>query len=408
MDVHLFIITLAIILISARVLAELAGRVRVPPVMGELLAGVLLGPSVFGWIEPEATLRIVAEIGVLLLLFNVGLGTDVMRLVKTSHVSLMVAVIGFCLPLAFGFALARFVFDLSTLVSLFIGGTLTATSIGISIRVLDDFKRQHSSEGRIVLGAAVMDDVLGVVLLALLYEFAVNGGIHLPQVGKVVLFIAIFLMMAPVMVKGLSLLIEHYEEQSQIPGLLPTTMVSLILFFSWLAYAVGAPPILGGFATGLALSRRFHLPFTGAMGKDNPKLSDRIDHQMKPISQLLTPVFFVFVGVSLNLREVDWGSSFIWTFFFSVFALAVAGKLVSGGWVKGPLAQKLAVGLSMVPRGEVGLVFAEIGFTAGIFDNELYSGMILVIAATTFLPPFFMKWLYQNHGHTLDDPMAKE
>ncbi|MDH5762966.1 MAG: cation:proton antiporter [Nitrospinota bacterium] len=404
MNVHEFIITLAVILLSARVLAELAGRVRVPPVIGDLMAGILLGPSVFGWIEPEATIRIMAEIGVLLLLFKVGLGTDVIHLAKTSRVSLMVACIGFLVPFAFGFALARFVFDLSLLVSLFIGGTLTATSIGISIRVLDDFKRQHSSEGRVVLGAAVMDDILGVVLLALLYEFALNGGIYLPHIGKVVLFILIFLLMAPVMVKSLSLLIEHYEGESQIPGLLPTAIVSLILFFSWLAYAVGAPPILGAFATGLALSRRFHLPFGGAMGQENPNLSDRIDFQMQPISQLMTPVFFVFVGLSLNLREVDWSSPFIWTFFFLLLVSAVIGKLASGLCVKGAWAQKLAVGLSMVPRGEVGLVFAELGLTAGILSNELYSGMILVIAATTFLPPFIMKWLYQTHGHTLDDP----
>jgi Kef-type K+ transport system membrane component KefB len=404
MDVHEFIITLAVILLSARVLAELAGRVRVPPVIGDLMAGILLGPSVFGWIEPEATIRIMAEIGVLLLLFKVGLGTDVIHLAKTSRVSLMVACIGFLVPFAFGFSLARFVFDLSLLVSLFIGGTLTATSIGISIRVLDDFKRQHSSEGRVVLGAAVMDDILGVVLLALLYEFAVNGGVSLGNASKIALFIMIFLLMAPVMVKSLSLLIEHYEGESQIPGLLPTVIVSLILFFSWLAYAVGAPPILGAFATGLALSRRFHLPFGGAMGQENPRLSDRIDFQMQPISQLLTPVFFVFVGLSLNLREVDWGSPFIWVFFILLFVTAVVGKLASGLCVTGAWAQKLAVGLSMVPRGEVGLVFAELGLTAGILSNELYSGMILVIAATTFLPPFIMKWLYQTHGHTLDDP----
>jgi Kef-type K+ transport system membrane component KefB len=328
----------------------------------------------------------------------------VLHLAKTSRISLMVACVGFIIPFVFGFALARFVFDLSTLVSLFIGGTLPATSIGISIRVLDDFKRQHSTEGRVVLGAAVMDDILGVFLLSLLYEFAMNGGIRLPHVGKVVLFILIFLMMAPIMVKGLSRMIEHYEEQSQIPGLLPTTVVALILFFSWLAYAVGAPPILGGFATGLALSRRFALPFGGAMGQENPNLSDRIDFQMQPISQLLTPVFFVFVGLSLNLREVDWSSPFIWTFGSTLFAIAVCGKLVSGICVRGTWAQKLAVGLSMVPRGEVGLVFAELGRVAGILNNELYSGMILVVVATTFLPPFIMKWLYQTHGHTLDDP----
>ena len=405
MDVHHFIITLAVILLSARVLAELAGRVRIPPVMGELLAGVLLGPSVFGWIEPEATLRIMAELGVLLLLFKVGLGTDVMHLAKTSRVSITVAVAGFLLPFVLGFAVARYMFDLSMLVSLFIGGTMTATSIGISVRVLDDFRRQHSPEGRVVIGAAVMDDILGVILLALLYEFAVNGGIRLPNVGKVILFIAIFLIMAPIMVKGLSFLIDHYEKKSQIPGLLPTTVVALILYFSWLSYAVGAPPILGGFATGLALSRRFSLPFGGAMGQENAELSERIEIQMRPISQLMTPVFFVFVGLTLNLRAVDWASPFIWWFSISLFVLAVLGKLASGVAVKGSWAQRGIVGLSMVPRGEVGLVFAELGRTAGVFNNELYSGMILVIAATTFLPPFAMKWLYRSHGHRLEEPV---
>ncbi|NIQ01213.1 MAG: cation:proton antiporter, partial [Nitrospinaceae bacterium] len=283
----------------------------------------------------------------------------------------------------------------------------TATSIGISIRVLGDFKRQDSSEGRVVLGAAVMDDVLGVLLLALLYEFSIYGGVNLANAGKVFLFIMIFLLMAPVMVKGLSLLIQHYEEESQIPGLLPTAIVFLILFFSWLAYMVGAPPILGAFATGLALSRRFALPFvSGTVRKNKSNFSSRIEHQMQPIIQLLTPIFFVFVGISLNLKEVDWGSPFIWAFTSSLFVLAFLGKLASGAAVKGSWTQRSAVGLSMVPRGEVGLVFAELGLVAGILNNEIYSGVILVIVATTFLPPFAMKWLYQNHSHRLDDPPA--
>ena len=185
MEIHTFFLYLLVILLTARLFAEIASRLQTPPVIGEILAGVLLGPSLLGWIEPLDVIRLLAEIGIILLLFEVGLETDIRQLAKTGMKAVVVALPGFFLPLLLGFSLAFWVFELPLLVSLFIGGTMTATSIGITVRVLADLKRQHSSEGQIVLGAAVLDDILGVVLLALLYEYSIGGGVSVVNTSKV-------------------------------------------------------------------------------------------------------------------------------------------------------------------------------------------------------------------------------
>ncbi|RDH82736.1 MAG: sodium:proton antiporter [endosymbiont of Galathealinum brachiosum] len=397
MQAHDFFLTLLIILLAARIFAELATRLKTPAVIGELFAGVVLGPSLFGWIEPTEAIRLMAGIGIILLLFEVGLGTDVKRLVRTGGASVLVAFSGFILPLILGFTLAYWVFDLSVMVSLFIGGTLTATSIGITVRVLADLKRQNSKEGQIVLGAAVLDDVMGVVLLALLYEFSTAGGVSVMNVGKVLVFITAFFVLAPVAAKLMSIIIKRFDAASEIPGLIPTTIVSLVLFFAWLAHVIGAPELLGGFAAGLALSRRFFMPLGIALHADEA-FADRIESQMKPIVQLFTPIFFVMVGLSLNLREIDWGSAFIWIFSFSLLLVAVAGKLTGPLFLKDKWASRLMIGTAMIPRGEVGLIFAELGRAGGIFNNEIYAGMIIVIALTTLLPPLFMKWYYGRYS----------
>ena len=156
-------------------------------------------------------------------------------------------------------------------------------------------------------------------------------------------------------------------------------------FFAWLAHVVGAPELLGGFAAGLALSRRFFLPL-GVMLRSDARFARRIETQMKPVIHLFTPIFFVMVGLFLNLREIDWGSGFIWTFSLSLFALSVIGKLAGAFVVHESWKMRFIIGTAMIPRGEVGLVFAE---------------LIIVITLTTFLPPFVMKWFYRRYGDTM-------
>mgnify|MGYP001821881490 FL=1 len=400
MQAHTFFLYLLIILLSARLFAELAVRLRAPSVIGELFAGIVIGPSLFGWIEPVEALKLMAEIGIILLLFEVGLGTDLKRLVRSGTKSTIVAVIGFIAPLIIGFSIAYWLFELSLLVSLFIGGTLTATSIGITIRVLTDLKLESSHQGQIVLGAAVLDDVLGVMLLALLYEFSIGGGVNIVNAAKVLVFVSAFFILAPTLAKLMSIVIKRYSENNGVPGLIPTTIVSLVLFFAWLAHAVGAPELLGGFAAGLALSRRFFLPLGITLHADE-KFAARIERQMRPIISLFTPIFFVVVGLSINLSEIDWTSPDIWLFSIILLISAIVSKLIGVLFIRENWASSLMVGMSMIPRGEVGLIFAELGRLGGIFNNEIHAGMILVIVFTTILPPIAMKWFHRHYSDLL-------
>ena len=398
METHSFFLNLLVVLLVARIFAEIAYFIGIPSVIGELLAGVVLGPGLLGWIEPGDLLRLMAEIGIIMLLFQVGLETDVRALVRSGRNSTIVAISGFILPFVFGTVAAWFIFKQELLTAMFIGGALTATSIGITARVLANLKRLHNQEGQIVLGAAVIDDVLGVVLLSLLYEFSIGGGINFINLGKVLLFIFLFFMIAPVMAKIISLLIKKADKFSDVPGLIPTTIVSLVLFFALLSHAVGAPELLGGFAAGLALSRRFFLPFGLALKTDS-LFAKRIEYGMRPIAHLFTPIFFVYVGLTINLQDINWSSMFIWEFSLFFFALAVAGKFIGAMLLRKSRSITVIVGLAMSPRGEVGLIFAELGRAAGAFDNQIYTAMVMVIALTTLISPLLMKLYIRFWGH---------
>ena len=158
-----------------------------------------------------------------------------------------------------------------------------------------------------------------------------------------------------------------------------------------------SPELLGGFAAGLALSRRFFLPFGVALAAD-PEFADIIKDQMKPIVRLLTPIFFVQVGLSLDLRSIDWGSAYIWVFSVTLLIAAIAGKYGGALFIREPPLLRTAIGMGMVPRGEVGLIFTELGKDAGLLENGIYDVMILVIAYTTLLAPFWIKWFYRRHA----------
>ncbi|MCU7939199.1 MAG: cation:proton antiporter [gamma proteobacterium symbiont of Bathyaustriella thionipta] len=400
MEAHVFFLHLLTILLLARVFAEIAVYLGAPSVIGELLAGVVIGPSLLGWVEPDKILELLAEIGIILLLFEVGLKTDGKRLLHSGFKSVVVASSGFIFPMLFGFAISYWYFELSLLVSLFVGGTITATSIGITVRVLKELNCQHAHEGHVVLGAAVLDDIFGVVLLVVLYEFSISGGVSFFNIGKVLLFIGTFFAVAPIAAKLMSVYIKRLDQVSEIPGLIPTTIVSLVLFFSWVSHSLGAPELIGGFAAGLALSRRFFMPFGLTISTDK-EFASSIESQMKPIIQLFTPIFFVYIGLSLNLREIDWSSPFIWGFSMTVFVLSVIGKMIGPFFIKETIYSKWAIGMAMVPRGEIGLIFAELGKLSGILNNEIHAGMVIVIVLTTLLSPFVMKWYHDNYASHL-------
>ncbi|BAF71440.1 cation:proton antiporter [Sulfurovum sp. NBC37-1] len=394
MQAHDFFLILLLILVGARIFAELFGRIGLPPVLGELAAGLFLGPSILGWVSLNDTIKMLAEIGIILLLFDVGLETDLRKLKESGWSATLVAIGGFVFPLILGAALSFYLFDLNLITSLFVGGTITATSIGITVRVLKDLKKNQSKEGEIILGAAVLDDVFGVVLLAILYDFSQSGEVNLFDTGRVLLFITAFFIIAPVAAKLMAVLIQKYDTRTNYPGLIPTAIISLVLFFAWMAHQMGAPEIIGGFAAGLALSRRFFLPFGAMIGEDR-HFADKIERQMRPIVLLFTPIFFVTVGLSINLQKIDWSESHIWFFGGSILLVSVIGKMLFPLLLKSlSVRKRMIIGLSMVPRGEVGLIFSEIGRASGIFENEIYTALIVVIVLTTMLPPLLIKAAY--------------
>lgn len=396
MEAHTFLIQLVLILFSARIMGEIAAYFKAPSVIGELVAGILIGPSVFGIIEISPPIHLLAQIGIILLLFEVGIETDIGRLTSSGMKACVVAIGGVVLPFVLGFCISYFLFSFSLLASLFIGSTLTATSIGITLRVLRDLKKQNSHEAQIIIGAAVLDDIIGIVLLAMLYEFSLSGTVDLWNAGKVLVFIMLFFLISPIAAKCVSLTIKRWDEKSDIPGLLPTTIVSLILLFAWIAHQLGAPELLGGFAAGLALSRQFFFPFAAFLHQA-PEFSHRVEEQMKPIVHLFTPIFFVAIGLSLNLKSIDWSSLSIWVITSLLFISAIIGKLASGFLLKKEtFTTKLIVGTAMLPRGEVGLIFANIGLTADVFKDDIYASIILVIALTTLLAPFVLRYIYND------------
>ncbi len=395
MNSHILLLQLVIILLSARIFSEVASYIRVPAVIGEMIAGIVIGPSILGWIQLSDPIQFMAQMGIILLLFEVGLETDLGQLTSAGKNALTVALIGVILPFLLGFWISYYYFSFSLMVSLFIASTLTATSIGITLRVLRDLKKESSPEAHVIIGAAVLDDIIGIILLAFLFDYATSGQVSWWNSGKLMLFILIFFFTAPIAAKFVSVVIRKWDQKSELPGLLPTTIVSFILIFAWISHALGAPELLGGFAAGLAISRQFFLPM-GVFLHHSHEFSERIERQMKPIIHLFTPIFFVSVGLSLNFRNPHFLSPDIWEFSGILLLVAILGKLVSGIFIKNMnMIEKLIIGASMVPRGEVGLIFANVGLTAGIFKDDIYAAMIVVITVTTIITPLSLNGLYR-------------
>jgi Kef-type K+ transport system membrane component KefB len=398
MGVSEFFLKLLIILVSAKLLAELFSRLSIPSVLGEVMAGIIIGPSVLGFIAYDATFHLLAEIGILLLLFEVGLETDVGQLVKEGVRSTLVALTGVVVPAAAGYWVSSHWFGMGTIPALFVGGTIVATSIGITVRVLKDLNQHQTRMAKIVLGAAVLDDVIGVVVLAVLYDFAVKGAVNIPATVRILLFISAFLFIAPVLAKLFVPLIAKASLSSRTKGMIPTIIVSMILGLAVISHGVGAPEILGSFAVGIALARRFFLPLGASIDHYSHQLAEKIEESMTPIIDLFVPVFFVMVGVSIDLRVIDMTSSSFWGFAGALTLVAVVSKMISGIWAPGGFLEKFSTGIAMVPRGEVGLIFAEVGRRSSIFDSATYAGVVFVVALTTLLAPLGMRYLLRGAG----------
>ncbi len=428
-DVYSVFLEIAIILLTAQLFGLAFKRLGIPPVLGEVTAGIVLGASVLGLVEMNAAIQVLAELGIILLLFQVGLEVDFKALVRSGLWAAVVALLGALLPFLGGYWVSNQLFGLSPTASLFIGGALTATSIGITIRVLTDLGKQHEEFAQIVLGAAVLDDVLGVILLTGVYEFAKNNGFELATTARLAFFIVFFLVIAPfatqIIVQILLWIIDKFNtkevqgvgDREKDLAVIPPVVMSLVLGAAYFAHKFGSPSILGTFTAGIALSQKFPRidirktyhrakswltktacpPEVKAAANPLERVIENIEQTVFTLVWIFGPIFFVSVGLALNLKEIDFSSPKFWLLSLSLLAVAVVGKVAAGFFVLGrSLKEKAAIGFSMLPRGEVGLIFAEFGRAMGVINATEYAVVIFVVAITTLIAPLALKLLLKN------------
>ena len=392
-------LSLVVILTAAKLGADLATRAGQPAVLGELIVGIILGNLTlvgFSGLEHVAAdpfIDMLARIGVVILLFEVGLESTVTQMLKVGLSSFLVASLGVVTPFALGWGVGVWLLPgQSAYVHAFLGATLTATSVGITARVLKDLGRSQSKEARIILGAAVIDDVLGLVILGVVtgvITAADRGGtFSSAEIALMLGKAAGFLIGSLVLGVYLSPTLFSVASRLRARGVLLAVGLSFCFFLSWLANAIGLAPIVGAFAAGLILDEVHYRDFV-----------DRGEHGLEelihPISAFLVPVFFVLMGMRTDLR------SFLQPGVLGLAAAltvaAIIGKQACALGVIGRGIDRLSVGFGMIPRGEVGLVFANIGLTLSvggtrIVDQSSYAAVVVMVIVTTVATVPALKW----------------
>jgi len=392
-------LALAIILAGEKLGGHLAERIGQPAVLGELLVGIVLGNlhlvgiENFEPLKANTTLDALARLGVILLLFEVGLESTVGDMLQVGARSLAVAVLGVVAPWVLGWAVGVFMLPQhSVYAHVFLGAILTATSVGITARVLRDLGRAQAPEARIILGAAVIDDILGLVILAVVANLigAANTGSALSW-GAVSIVIGkamVFLVGALSLGLWLSPHVFRLTARLRGRGILLATGLVFCFLLSWLASVIGLAPIVGAFAAGLVLEQGHYRQFT-------EKGEHTLVELVRPIASFLVPVFFVLVGMSVEVAA--FANRGVLGLATLLTVAAIVGKqLCALGGLGAPL-DRLSIGIGMIPRGEVGLIFANIGLGLAIngvpvIDRGIYSAVVIMVMLTTLVTPPLLQW----------------
>ncbi len=390
-------------LVAGKFSGELCQRLRQPPVLGELIVGILLGGSVFGVIPTAPAdpltpvLQLLAAVGVVVLLFEVGLAAELKTLMRVGPAAAGVAVVGVVVSFLLGVLywlspLHRAESSLAglTVTAAFVGATLTATSVGITARVLADLGCTQTVEARLILGAAIIDDVLGLVILGVLSGLA--GGraptvfgivrVLVVGVGFLVGAIAVGLVLAP--------RIFTLIERMRVRGVLLVSAFGFLLLLAALADRAGSALIIGAFAAGLILSGTNQAP--------------TIEQQMQPVADIFVPIFFLSMGAAVDLRvlnPLEPKNAGVLAVGGALLVIALLGKLAAGWAVPWRPFNRWAVGIGMAPRGEVGLIFANVGLGAGVLSSELFSAILLMVIGTTLITPPLLTWAFGRWGGTM-------
>ncbi len=376
-DITSLLLVLAAMLALAKVLGDVFERFGQPAVIGELLAGVVLGPSLLRMVDPhQPVIEALSEIGVIILLFQIGLETDLKKMLKVGSAAFAVALVGVVLPFSLGYGASELL-GLPPLANLVLGATLTATSVGITARVLSDLGRLQDPESQVVLGAAVIDDVIGLIILAVVSDVVAGGSVTMGGVVRNTLtafgFIVVAVLLGSRLVPPAVRIVARYGKSASL------TVIALTVAFTIavLADRVGSAMIIGAFTAGLLFA-------------PTPQ-AHQIEDGVVRIGHFFVPLFFVHVGSLVDARAFLEPRVLLVGGILT--ACAVVGKVVAGWapfWFKG---RKLVIGVGMIPRGEVGLIFATAGVTQGVLDDKLFAACAMMVMATTFIAPILLKQL---------------
>lgn len=414
------LLSLVIIYFASKLGGEICARIDLPPVLGELVGGVLVGVSAFhlllfpesgstaddslimsflqqtAGLTSEATpsvfaaqsevISLLSELGVIILLFEIGLESDLKELIRVGPQAAVVAVVGVVAPFAAGTAGLVYLFAVPVVPAVFAGAALTATSIGITAKVLAELGQISSQEGQIIIGAAVLDDILGIVVLAVVASLVKTGEIQITNIIILMISAGAFLIGAIVLGRLISPLIVGLVNEMKTRGQLLLTGLVFAFILSYIANVIQLEAILGAFAAGLILAET-----------DKRK---ELEEQVIPVADIFVPIFFVCVGAKTDLsvlnpavpanREGLVIASFL-------IVVAILGKVITGFTMVGqPEINKLAIGVGMIPRGEVGLVFAGVGSASGALSEATEAAIIMMVILTTFIAPPLLRIVFKE------------
>ena len=367
---------LFIMFAAAKLMAELFERLKQPAVVGEILAGVLIGPSVLALASPNAITHTLAELGVIFLLFAVGLETKPSAILRVGKPALIVAVLGVIVPFLAGWGVMR-AWGEGQIEALFMGAAMVATSVGITARVLSGMGLLNAPSSRIILGAAVIDDILGLLVLAVVASLAA-GAVNYSEIGTTALlsvgFVALIAFGGAPLMTRIAPAIKRLRFNHSFFGI----SICLCLGLAVAAAEIGVAAIIGAFLAGMALAE-------AAEGEHD------LHEQTRGVTEFFVPFFLVNIGMQLNLQVFSDGETV--TMALVITALAVVSKLVGCGlgvWNQG-LRRMAQVGVGMVPRGEVGIVVAQIGLGLAVIDDRLFGIVLFMAVATTLIAPPFIR-----------------
>lgn len=425
------LLTLVVIYSASKIGAEICTRINLPAVLGELVGGVVVGISalhlivfpegglgatdslLISFLELTANLSpqtaaavfhsesevisVLAELGVVILLFEVGLESDLKELLKVGPQATIVAVVGVAAPFAAGTLGLVYLFGVPLIPAIFAGAALTATSIGITSRVLTEIGKLNTTEGQIILGAAVLDDVLGIIVLAVVAGLAKTGEIEVGNVVYLIISAAVFLIGAILVGRLLNPYFVALINKMQTRGELLLTSLVFAFILSYIGGVIRLEAILGSFAAGLVLA-------------ETEKQED-LQKQLSPIADMLVPIFFVTVGAKTDIGVLNPANptnqeGLVLAIF--LILVAIIGKVITGLTVFGkPGINRLAVGIGMIPRGEVGLVFVSVGAASGTLDKATEAAIIMMVIVTTFVAPPLLRLVFQDKPQEIGEVETK-